>query len=99
MKILNQNIFKELNSNEMKWNENACLVNDFAFIMLYLWHDMNCNNSWWKCWFDLKIRVQFQKGLTPLLVKIELLVPMCSFTPLLSCNQTIFSKKKNPLFR
>ena len=35
-----------------------------------------------------------QKVITPLFVKIELLVPMCSVTTLVSWNQTIFSKKK-----
>ena len=31
-------------------------------------------------------------AITPLFVKIELLVPMCSVTPLVSWNQTIFTK-------
>ena len=43
--------------------------------------------------FDNKWRAQFQKAITPLFVKIELLVPMCSVTPLVSWNQTIFTKK------
>ena len=45
------------------------------------------------CWTFLFIwRAQFQKAITPLFVKIELLVPMCSVTPLVSWKQFIFSK-------
>ena len=44
-------------------------------------------------------RAQFQKAITPLFVKIELLVPMCSATPLVSRNQTIFSKELTSVIR
>ena len=44
--------------------------------------------------YNIKWRAQVQKVITSLFVKIELLVPMCSVTPLVSWNQTIFSNKK-----
>ena len=65
------------------WNVTLCRVKMYSlhFEILLVWRKIDEFHS------------QFQKAITPLFVKIELLVPMCSVTPLVSWNQTIFTKK------
>ena len=68
------------------------------WIKIDLLQNKHCTTCW-VVFIDLYMKCSIPKVITPLFVKIELLVPMCSVTPLVSWNQLIlFEKKKKKTF-